>query len=170
MYIKLFDIQGETVTPTNHCYTIEWLKVIIEKYPKEYNKIFAYLQYMCSWNPEDNPYLAMKEEDREETILKDIKGKFSTEDDLIQVALKNCKKLFELPTYRIWKAAKVALDNIAGYLETTKPTSGKDGSNADIRATMKDYPALCDAYNKGYKAFMDEVKITIRGDKFDSQI
>ena len=64
MYIKLFDIENNTVIPSVHCYTIVWLKEIMEKYPNDYLKIFSYFQYMCSWNPDDNPYLAMKEEDR----------------------------------------------------------------------------------------------------------
>jgi len=168
MYIKLFDIQNDTVTPTPHCYTIEWLKTIIDNYPDNYCKIFAYLQYMCSWNPDDNPYLAIKEADREDTILNDINSDFSTEDDLIQEALTKCKKLFELPAYRLWLSGKKALDNIKDYLDNNKVYSGKDGNNKDYRDTLKDLPNLEKAYNEGYKAFMEEINLQVRGGRHNT--
>src|ERR1019366_3529827 len=97
MYIKIFDIENQRVIPSVHCYTIQWLKDIIDNYPTEYLKILSYLQYMCSWNPEDNPYLAVKEEEREEAIINDLGIDFSLEEDDIQLALEKCQKLFELP-------------------------------------------------------------------------
>jgi hypothetical protein len=170
MYIKLFTTQGDIAVPTDSVYAISWLKDIIDNYPKNYIKIFSYLQFMYSWNPDDNPYLAMKEEDREETILSDIKADFSTEDDLIQVAMQNCQKLFELPAFRLWKSAKKGLDNIREYLDNNKVYSGKDGNNKDYRDTLKDLPNLEKAYNEGYKAFMEEAKLEVRGNRFNSQV
>jgi|APCry1669188910_1035180.scaffolds.fasta_scaffold10273_5 hypothetical protein len=171
MYIKLFSFAGaKAVAPTEHCYQIKQFKDIIDNYPDNHCKIFAYLQYMYSWNPDDNPYLAMREEDREQTILQDIVADFSTEDDLIQKAINKCKQLFELPVYRAWRASKTALDGLSFYLETTKPSSGKDGSIGDIRATIKDLPALNKAYNEGYQAFLEDVKVSVRGDKFISAV
>lgn len=170
MYIKLFDLQGNKVIPSIHCYTISWLKILIDEYPENYLKIFSYLQYMSSWNVDDNPYLAMKEEDREETITKDLEIDFSLDDDLIQEALEKCQTMHELPSYRLWRSAKNGIDKIRDYLDSVKVTSGKDGSNADFRATLKDLPNLQKAYNDGYKDFMEESKIMIRGDKFNSMV
>jgi hypothetical protein len=170
MYIKLFDFEGGSLVPSIHCYSIIWLKNIMESYPKNYLKIFLYLQYMCSWNPEDNPYLAMEESEREQTILYDIRADFSVEDDLIQEALQRCHKIFDTPTYRLYRAGKICIDNITKFLETTKPSSGKDGSIADIRATFKDFNNLVSEYNKGYKTFIEDTKVAIRGNKFDSQV
>lgn len=170
LLIKLFDIENEKVVPTSHCYTLSFLKDIMEKYPKNYIKIFTYLQYMSSWNPEDNPYLAMKEEDREESILEDIKCDFSTEDDLIQIALKKCQKMTELPSLRMWRAGKIMLDKMAYFLETTQVTSGKDGSYKDASSALKEFHAHNEAYNKGYKTFMEDIRMNIRGDKFISKV
>jgi len=152
MYIKLFDVENGVAKPTAQCYVINWLKDIMEKYPDNYLKIFSYLQFMYSWNPEDNPYLAMKEEDREETIIADIKPDFS----------------LELPAYRTWLSCKKALDNIRDYLLNTKIVSGKDGNNKDYRDTMKDLPNLQKAYNEGYKEFMEEAKLEVRGGRYNS--
>jgi len=168
MYIKLFTVQDNIALPTESCYVISWLKDIIDNYPKNYTKIFAYLQFMYSWNPEDNPYLAMKEEDREETILKDIKADFSTEDDLIQIAMQNCEKLFELPAYRTWQALKLALANIESFVKVSKITTGKDGNGPFIMSAMEKLPGLNRAFNEAYKAYMEESKLEVRGNRFNS--
>ena len=170
MLIKLFDVENETVIPTSHCYALTFLKKIMEAYPKNYLKIFAYLQYMSSWNPDDNPYLAMKEEDREESILQDIECDFSTEDDLIQEALSKCRSLTELPAHRLWMTGKIVLDRMEKFLRTTEITSGKDGSVKDIMAAFSNFNKLNEDYNKGYKTFMEEVRMNIRGDKFISKV
>ena len=170
MYIKLFDVVGNKVVPTEHCYVITWLKEIMDKYPEHYLKIFAYFQYMCSWNPDTNPYLAMKEEDREETILRDVGIDFSVDDDLIQESLQKCKEMCELPAYRAWKSAKIGLQNISNFVENQKITTGKDGSGPFIMSSIEKLPSLNKAFNEAYRAYMDAAKIVIRGDKFNSQV
>ena len=42
---KLFDIQGGKLVPTEHCYTINWLKDIMDEYKEEYEylKVYMYL-------------------------------------------------------------------------------------------------------------------------------
>ena len=163
MYIKLFDIENNTVIPSVHCYTIVWLKEIMEKYPNDYLKIFSYFQYMCSWNPDDNPYLAMKEEDREETIIRDLGIDFSMDNELIQESLQKCQDMFELPAYRAWQSAKVGLQNVFNFVKSQKVTAGKDGSGPFVVSAIEKLPSL-------NKAYMDSAKITIRGDKFNSQV
>lgn len=170
MYIKLFEIKDKVAIPTEHCYVLEFLKRIIDLYPDQYTKIFAYLQYMCSWNPDDNPFLAIKDEDKEEAVLKYIGAEFSTEDEPIFEALENCKKLYELPAYRAFQTLKIALDNVRAYLANNKVISGKDGNNKDYRDTMKDLPHLEKAYNEGYKSFMEEARLQVRGNKFNTQV
>jgi len=168
MYIKLFTTQGNIAVPTESCYIISWLKDIIDAYPENHVKIFAYLQFMFSWNPDDNPYLAIKEEDREQTIISDIKADFSTEDDLIQIAIKNCKKLFELPAYRTWKSIKGALKNIEDFCATQKISTGKDGSGPFIMSAAEKLPALNRSFNEAYKTYMEEAKLEVRGGRFNS--
>ena len=54
--IKLFDIQNEKIVPTEHCYTLSFLKNIMDEYPDEYLTIFSYLIYMTCPNEDLNPY------------------------------------------------------------------------------------------------------------------
>ena len=170
MYIKLFDVENEVVIPTAHCYTLKFLKDIKETYPSMYLKVFAYLQYMTSWNPEDNPYLMVSEEDKEEAILNDIGAQFSTEDDVIQIALKKCKAMLDVPSHKSWVASKSALEKLNRYLESAEVTTGKDGSGDFIIKTMEKLPALNSACNQIFKDFQEEAKMRVRGDKFDSQV
>ena len=45
--VRLFDIQNEKIVPTEHCYTIKFLKDIMNEYNEndEYLKIYCYLFY-----------------------------------------------------------------------------------------------------------------------------
>lgn len=170
MFIKIFDIQNSQVIPSEHTYVINWLKNLKEEYPEQYLKIFAYLQYMCSWNPEDNPYLAMREEDREASILSDLDIDFSLDDDLIQEALEKCREMFDMPSARIWRSLKIGIDRVSAFIDETIPDSGKDGSMTDYMKALEKINGLYENYNKGYKSFMEDVKINIRGDKFISKV
>ena len=86
MIIRLFDIENDKVKPTEHCYTLKFLKDIMEAYPDNSLKIYTYLFYMTCPNPDVNPYFHMSELDKEEYILQDTQADFSTEDELIQIA------------------------------------------------------------------------------------
>ena len=46
MIVKLFDIQNSKVVPTEHCYTLKFLKDIMEEYPKTHLNVYQYLFYM----------------------------------------------------------------------------------------------------------------------------
>ena len=41
--IRLFDLQNGQVIPTEHCYTIGYLKDIMDEYPDDYISIYAFL-------------------------------------------------------------------------------------------------------------------------------
>ena len=56
MIVKLFDIQNGKVIPTEHCYTLKALKVVMDNYPDNYIKIYQYLFYMTCPNPDLNPF------------------------------------------------------------------------------------------------------------------
>jgi len=62
MITKLFDIENDKLVPTEHCYTIKWLKDIMDEYSEneEYLKVYSYLFYMTCPNPDTNPYFYMK--------------------------------------------------------------------------------------------------------------
>ena len=161
--VKLFDIQNGTVIPSEHCYVLRDLKIIIEAYPDEYQNIFAYLFYMTCPNPDLNPFFNTVEHEKEELILSQLNVNFTTEDDLIVDALKFCTKLYETPTLRAYMGIKSMLDRLAGYMGTSTLTDGRDGNiNSIVNAAAK-FEQIRVSFRGAYKDLMEEQKSSVRG-------
>ena len=163
MIIKLFDIQGGKVVPTEHCYTLRDLKTIMDNYPEDHLKIYQYIFYMTCPNPDLNPFFHLLETEKEDIIIDEIGADFSTEDPEIQVALDFCRKLYETPTSRAYEGIKIALDNIASYMRNTRITDGRDGNIGQIRAMAKDFDDIRQSFKGAYKDLQDEQKSRVRG-------
>jgi hypothetical protein len=163
--IRLFDIQNDKIVPTEHCYTIKWLKDIMDQYSKndDYLKVYSYLFYMTCLNPDFNPYFNMIETEKEDIILEDIDAEFSTEDPLIRLALDKCEKLYETPTSRAYMGIKISLDNIATYMAHTSITDGRDGNISQIRAVAKDFDAIRQSFKGAFRDLKDEQQSQVRG-------
>lgn len=165
MLIRLFDIQNGKVTPTEHCYTIEYLKNLMEEYPLDYLKIYAYLFYMVCPNPDLNPYFNAPEHEKEEIILQDIAAEFSTEDDMIIHALERTRKMYETPTYRSYIGMKKMLDRLATYMENTEITHGRDGNITALVNAAKNFDAIRSSFKGVYKDLQEEQSSSVRGGK-----
>ena len=163
MIAKLFDVQNGKVIPTEHCYTLKFLKDIMENYPDDYLKIYQYLFYMTCPNPDINPFFNVPHLDKEEMILKEVQAEFSPEDDDIAVALEACKRLYETPTSRAYEGMQKALDRISRYLATAQITDGKDGNIAQIRALAKDFDGIRQSFKGVYKDLQEEQQSKVRG-------
>jgi len=161
--IKLFDLNNGVVVPTEHCYTLKHLKVIIDKYPENYMDVFLYVFYMTCPNPELNPFFDIKEYEREETILMQINASFSVEDDDIINAVALSAKLYQTPTYRAYMGIKGVLDKLATYMEKTNITDGRDGNITAIVNAAKNFEGIRMSFRGAYKDLMEEQKSTVRG-------
>ena len=161
--IRLFDLQNGQVIPTEHCYTIGYLKDIMDEYPDDHISIYAFLFYMTCPNEDLNPYFNIKEDDKESLILNDLRADFTTEDPLVLTALTNIKELFETPTSRAFKGIKIALDNMADVMSETKPTFGRDGSATALLRIAKDFDDVRQSYKGVYKDLQDEQSTRTRG-------
>ena len=153
--VKIFDIENGVVKPTPHCYTISWLKAIMKKYPKTYIKVYGYVFYMTCPN-EENPYLNVPENMREDIIIRDLDIDFSVDSYEINTAIKNLQELFETPTVRSYKAAKTMLDKLSDYLEMTSVIDGKEGNLADIVKIMEKFDAMRQTYKNAYRDLQEE--------------
>ena len=161
--MKLFDIQGGKIVPTEHCYTLRSLKEVMDEYPEDYLKIYAYLFYMCCPNPDINPFFDVAESEKETLILKELDAEFSTEDDIIIDALKFCHKIYETPTYRAYMGIKTMLDRLARYMETTPIEHGRDGNiNSMVNAAAK-FEQIRQSFKGAFKDLQDEQKSSVRG-------
>lgn len=167
MIAKLFELQNFKIVPTEHCYTIKWLKAIMDEYKedKEYLKVYQYLFYMTYPSPDDNPYFHFIESDKEEQILEDIEANFSTEDDLVQEALVRIKKMYETPTSRAYDGIAGMLDKLAKYMKTTEITDGKDGNISALVQAAKNFEAVRASFKGAFKDLQEEQQTKIRGNK-----
>jgi hypothetical protein len=161
--VRIFDVQNGKVVPTEHCYTLRFLKNIMETFPKDYMPVYAYIFYMTCPNPDLNPFFDVPEQDKEELILKEVDLEVSTDDDVIMEAIIQCKRLYETPTYRAYQGIKIALDNMATFMATEKPTSGRDGSATALLRIAERFDQVRQSFKGVYKDLMDEQQSSVRG-------
>jgi hypothetical protein len=161
--IKLFDIQNGKIIPSEHCYTLKTLKDIMEEYPEDHVKIYAYLFYMTCPNPEVNPFFDLIEHEKEEIIMKEIDGDFSTEDELILQGIVFCKKLYETPTLRAYMGIKQMLDRLANYMSNTAIEHGRDGNINSLVNAAKNFEQIRQSFKGAYKDLLAEQQGHVRG-------
>jgi hypothetical protein len=163
MIVKLFDIQNGKVIPTEHCYTLKALKVVMDKYPDNHIKIYQYLFYMTCPNPDLNPFFYTPDLDKESLILDQIEADFSTEDEDVYIALQFCQRMFETPTSRAYKGIASMLDRLGRYMETTPITHGRDGNITALVNAAKNYEAIRASFKGAYKDLQEEQSSRVRG-------
>ena len=163
MIVKLFDIQNGKVIPTEHCYTLKALKMVMDNYPDDYLKIYQYLFYMTCPNPDLNPFFYTPEVDKESLILEQIDADFSTEDEDVFIALEFCKRMYETPTSRAYKGIASMLDRLGRYMENTPITDGRDDNINSIVAAAKNFDQIRASFKGVYKDLQEEQSSRVRG-------
>lgn len=161
--IRLFDIQNGKVVPSEHCYTLKFLKDIMDEYGDEATKVYTYLFYMTCPNPDLNPFFDVPEADKEDLILQEIDAEFSTDDDLVTHALKLCKKMYETPTYRAYAGIKSMLDRLAKYMETTEIEHGRDGNITALVNAAAKFEAIRQSFKGTLRDLEEEQQSQVRG-------
>jgi hypothetical protein len=165
MPIKLFEVENSRIKPTEHCYTIAALKRIMDEYPEDYLSIYAYLFYMTCMNEDLNPFSNTPESEKEDLILEQVGGNFSSDEEAVDKALRLCHKLYETPTSNAYRAIKIALENVAYYMSTTPVTDGRDGNIKDIIKLSKEFNDIRRSYNETLRDFKEEQSTTSRGNQ-----
>ena len=163
MIVKLFDIQNGKVIPTEHCYTLKALKMVMDNYPDNHIKIYQYLFYMTCPNPDLNPFFYTPEMDKESLILEQIDADFSTEDEDVFIALEFCKRMYETPTSRAYKGIASMLDRLGRYMENSPITDGRDGNINSIVAAAKNFDQIRASFKGVYKDLQEEQSSRVRG-------
>jgi hypothetical protein len=161
--VRLFDIENGRVVPTEHCYTINYLKVIMDNYPENYLKIYLYLFYMSCPNDDLNPYFNVPSDDKEEMILRDIDADFMTDDPPIKRALEGIQTLYDTPTWRAYRGISTMLDRLGRYMENTQIIHGRDGNMNSLLSAAKNYDAIRQSFKGAYKDLKEEQQSHVRG-------
>ena len=163
MLIKLFDIQNGKAIPSEHCYTIKSLKVIMDKYPDTYLSVYLYIFYMTCPDPDTNPFFNVPEHEKEEIVIEEVGLEESPEDEEIRLAVNRCNSLYETPTYRAYKGIKSMLDRLAKYMETTSIDHGRDGNLTALVNTAAKFEQIRQSYKGAYTDMKDEQQSQVRG-------
>lgn len=161
--VRLFDIQNGKITPSEHCYTLKFLKDIMDEFPEDHLKIYAYLFYMTCPDPNLNPFFDVPENDKEELILEQVDAEFSVEEELIIIALKMCEKLYQTPTYRAYVGMKSMLDRLGKYMETTEIEHGRDGNITALLNAAAKFDQIRQSFKGVYRDLQEEQQSTVRG-------
>ena len=103
MLVKLFDVQNGKVIPSEHCYSLKSLKVIMDKYPDTHLSVYLYIFYMTCPDPDMNPFFNVPEHEKEELIIEEVNLEDSPEDGEIRKAIDMCKEMYQTPTFRAYK-------------------------------------------------------------------
>ena len=163
MIVRLFDIQNSKVIPSEHCYALPFLKVIMDKYSKTYMQVYQYIFYMSCPNPDMNPFFNLPEHEKEDIIIEEIKLEESTEDPKIRYALDMCKKMYETPTFRAYVGIKSMLDRLGRYMEVTPIEHGRDGNiNSMVNAAAK-FEQIRQSYKGAFTDMQNEQESSVRG-------
>lgn len=154
---KLFEVQGSKIIPKEDCYIIQPIKKMIDEYPDEYPKLIAYLHYMNSLKPDDNPYADVPFEVRSEQIIYDLKITADVQDDTIVQAMTCVEEKYFTTFYGLYKGIKSMLDKIASQFFTTDINfDNKEGNSANIVRVIKDYENLRKSFKLAYRDFEEE--------------
>lgn len=153
---KIFDLVGDTIIPKEDCLLMHPIVAVKEEYPKDYLKIIAFLHYMESMDPSNNPYADVPLERRAEIILFNMKLNIDIDSDIIKDALACVREIYYTTFYGIYKGMKAYLDKMGAKLETEEVDFSKDGNAATIKGYMKDYESMRKSFKVAFKDFQDE--------------
>lgn len=160
--VKLFDIRNGKAHITEHCYTITYLKEIIEKYGETVAcKIFTVFQYMADLNPETNPYANIAEDEKLETVVRsvcpDLSVDIDWEDEILQEGIELTRKQFETGTYRAYLAIKTLRDRLTKTIETAQTSvSRDDGNMGELTKALSIFEVMNESARKAFSEFEAE--------------
>lgn len=153
---KMFELVGETIIPKEDCLLMEPIKNLKDEYPKDYLKIIAFLHYMKSMNPDDNPYADVPLIKRAETILFNMKLSIDPDAQAIKDALQCVEEIYYTTFYGLYRGFKSSLDKIGAALLDTSIDFNDKGNAATIKGYMKDYESIRKSFKVAFKDFEEE--------------
>jgi hypothetical protein len=143
MIPKIFDIENNKLVINEHILSIPELKKVYEKYDDP----IPALLFLRNMTDPEGPYNQLDEFDKEDAILYDFPGEYTTEDDEIIAALAKLKSLNTSETYRYYLANKELLDKLSRYATSVDVTDGKNGNLPELIALVKSTGKTIQEYN-----------------------
>lgn len=162
MASKLFDIVGGRAKLTEHCYTIEDFKQIIDTFGEDIaTKIFTVYHYMADLNPDTNPFANVSEVDKLETIVRATCPKLPIEidwnDDIFQEGIELTRTCYATGSYRGYLALKTLRDKLVYTVQNTPVSASKDdGNTSELDRLLKVLETVTESTRKAFSEFEAE--------------
>jgi hypothetical protein len=168
--IRPFDIEENRIVPTVHCYTIEWLRDIIDCFPSCSDKALSYIFYMTCPYQDLNPMVNIPEIDKPEKIMMHLgidPGKhFPADDYKIERAITEMRKLYSTPAMEAFLAAKSMLEKLKISFQVEELVwGGKESNGPALIAAMEKLPKLVQAYKDAELKLDQEMSGRSRGNQ-----
>lgn len=162
---KIFEMQGKAIIPKGDCYIILPIKNMFDKFPEEHLKLCAYLHYMNSMKPADNPYADIPISDRSDQIVSDLGIESNVEDPTIIRAISCVEDLYFTTFYGMYTGIKSSMDKIGKALKITEiDFNAREGNVGNIIRIAKDYESLRNSFKTSYKDYDEESgNVRVRG-------
>lgn len=157
MNIKVFDINEGKITVNESCLLIPELKVICEEY-KDPIPVLCFVHFMTD---PLSPYANLGDDKKLEVVLEDYPGEYTMDDEPVFKAMDKLIQLYETPTMRLLKKARIGLETLGDYLGTASISDGKDGNSATFQSALKSIGKI----SQEFKALEREVEeeLQVRG-------
>jgi len=168
MASKLFDIVNGKAKLTEHCYTIEDFKTVIDTFGEDIaTKIFTVYHYMADLNPDTNPFSNVSEVDKLETIVRATCPKLPIEidwnDDIFQEGIELTRTCYATGSYRGYLALKTLRDKLIYTVQNTPVSASKDdGNTSELDRLLKVLENVTESTRKAFIEFEAEQGVVQR--------
>lgn len=153
--IRIFDIDNGHVVINENCLLIPELKTIVDTYENP----VAVLSYVHFMTDPRSPYANLADDIKEETILHDYEDKYTPDDEPVYKAVEKMTKLYETPSMRLLKQAKIGLKTLGNYIEKSAISDGKDGNFATYQQALKSIATINREFKTLEKDVDDELRV-----------
>lgn len=155
MSLRIFDISENQVVVNEHVLLVPELKAIVDNYEDPIPPL-CYVYYMTE---PFSPYFNLPAEEKEERILEDYEGDYTSDDELIFKAVEKLSKLCETPTMRLFRQSKVALLRLGNHLESMMIRDEEKGGNlATLLTALKSIAKINEEYSRFEKQVEEEYR------------
>lgn len=162
MVSKLFDIIEGRARATEHCYTIEDFKTIIDTFGEDTaSKIFTVFHYMADLNPDTNPFANASEVGKLELIISktcpNLPIEIDWNDEIFEEGIELTRTLYATGSYRSYLAQKTLRDKVIYTVENAPVSASKDdGNTSELDRLLKVLDTVSESTRKAFSEFEAE--------------
>jgi hypothetical protein len=164
MIPEIFDIANGKVVVNENVLLIPELKAVHDEY-KDPIPALSFLHYR--YHPK-GPYCNTPDEDKEEILILDFPGEYTTEDPVMIAAMTKMESFMVSPTYRYYLDNKILLEKLGKFGRTTAIAAGRDGNINALLSQIKSTGKTITEFKlleKTVQQELDEHKSRVRGEK-----